>query len=92
MSRAWPHNQFKDEAERRFPHKVDVSAVRDGDLTAMLDWCCAQIPGPRWACHGRVACRRKGEPPVQYARWYFIEKADAEAFRRQWLERIDGAA
>jgi hypothetical protein len=92
MPRGAPRNPFQEEAERRFPHKVDVPAVHDGDLTAMLDWCCEWIPGPRWACHGYVVGGHQGKPPVHRARWYFSDAVDAQAFRRRWLERKDGAA
>lgn len=84
--RADGFNPFKDEAERRFPYRVDVPVVRDSDLAAMLEWCCERVPGPRWACHGHDARVPKGEAPAHCTRWYFLEEADAEAFRRRWAE------
>jgi hypothetical protein len=83
---------FKDEAERRFPHKVDIPVPGNGlgrDLTAMLDWCRERVAEPRWAYHGHTARRGRGEVRVHRARWYFASEADAEAFMRAWLR--DGA-
>jgi hypothetical protein len=79
---------FKDEAERRFPHKVDIPVPGNGlgrDLTAMLDWCRARVPQPAWAYHGHTARPSKRAAPVHSARWYFLKEADAEAFRGRWL-------
>jgi hypothetical protein len=79
---------FKDAAERRFPHKVDIPVPETGlgrDLTAMLEWCRARVPQPGWAYHGHTARPIKRAAPVHCARWYFLEEADAEAFRRTWL-------
>jgi hypothetical protein len=81
---------FKDEAERRFPHKVDIPVPGNGlsrDLTAMLDWCRERVPEAGWAYHGHTARPRKGEVRLHYARWYFADATDAEAFRQQWIER-----
>jgi hypothetical protein len=76
---------FKDEAERRFPYKVDIPVPELGlgrDLTAMLEWCRERVPRPGY---GHTARPSKHKPPVHCARWYFIEEADAEAFRQAWL-------
>jgi hypothetical protein len=78
---------FKDEAERRFPHKVDVPVPPTGlgrDLTAMLEWCRARAPQPAWAYHGHTSRPSKRAAPVHCARWYFLEEVDAEAFRQRW--------
>ena len=37
-----------------------------------------------WAHHGHQE-RRKGERPLDFARWYFANEADAEAFRKRWV-------
>jgi hypothetical protein len=91
MVRARACHPFKDEDERRFPYKVDVLVPETGlsrDPTAMLEWCRARVPEPAWAYHGHTRRERKGEPPLHRVRWYFVDEADAEAFRRRWLEAI----
>jgi hypothetical protein len=65
---------FKDEAERRFPHKVDVPVPEldlGRDLTDMLEWCRARVPQPAWAYHGHTARLSKRAAPIHSARWYF---------------------
>jgi hypothetical protein len=89
VTRRKARHPFKDEAERRFLHKVDIPVPDTGlgrDLTAMLDWCWARVPQPGWAYHGHTVRPRKG-PRVHCARWYFADAADAEAFRQAWLAR-----
>jgi hypothetical protein len=78
---------FKDEAERRFPHKVDIPVPGDGlgrDPTAMPEWCRARVPQPAWAYHGHTVRPSKRAAPVHCARWYFAEATDAEAFKQRW--------
>src|SRR5262245_9855658 len=82
MAQRKARHPFKDEAERRFPHKVDVPVPELGlgrDLTAMLEWCRARVPQPAWAYHGHTARPSKRAAPVHSARWYFANPADAEA-------------
>ena len=52
----------------------------------MHQWCRENVAAGAWAEHGHQV-RRKGERPIDFARWYFANEADAEAFRRQWVER-----
>ena len=49
----------------------------------MLDWCHTNVAVGGWAQHGHQV-RKKGERPLDFARWYFANGADAEAFRRLW--------
>ncbi len=73
-------------AERRFPHRVDVPVPGSGlgrRLTDMLNWCRENAPPGAWAQHHHSE-RRKGEAPTDFARFYFANEADAEAFRREW--------
>jgi hypothetical protein len=54
---------FKDEAERRLTHKVDIPVPGNGlgrDLTAMLEWCHARVPRPGWEYHGHTTRASKG--------------------------------
>lgn len=80
-------NLRKREAEARFPHKVDIAVPEFGlgnRLDEMLLWCRANVPAGTWAQHHHSE-GRLGEAAVDCARFYFIEEADAEQFRRQWL-------
>ena len=75
------------EAERRFPYRVDIPVPGSGgwrQLTHMHEWCRENVAASAWDQHGHSE-RRKGEAPIDYARFYFMDEADAEAFRRRWL-------
>jgi hypothetical protein len=90
MVRARARHPMKDEAERRFPHKVDIPVPDTGlgrDLMAMLEWCRARVPRPGWKYHGHTVRPSKWAAPVHCARWYFADAADAEAFRQALLSR-----
>jgi len=50
-------------------------------LTDMLSWCRENVTAGAWDQHGHSE-RRKGEAPIDYARFYFANEADAAAFRR----------
>ena len=86
MARATDRNTFKRDAERRFPHRVDIPVPRSGlgrRLTDMLQWCHAHLADDAWAEHGRSE-KRKGEAPRDFSRFYFANAADAETFRKLW--------
>ena len=86
MARATDRNSFKKEAERRFPHKVDIPVSGSGlgrRLTDMHAWCAANVAAGEWAAHGHQE-RRKGQQPADFARFYFARESDAEAFQRAW--------
>jgi hypothetical protein len=86
MARATDPNTFKREAERRFPHRVDIPVPGSGlgrRLTDMLDWCRDHVAADGWAQQGHSE-RRKGEVPQDYARFYFASEADTAAFRKLW--------
>ena len=53
-------------------------------LTDMLDWCRENVPAATWAHHHHSE-PRKGEAPADFARFYFLYEAVAEAFRRRWI-------
>jgi len=87
--RATDRTSRKREAERRFPHRVDVPVPGSGlgrRLTDMLDWCRESFAAGAWDQHHHSE-RRKGEAPIDYARLYFASEAAAEAFRRRWLRQ-----
>jgi len=85
--RATDRTARKKEAERRFPHHIDIPVPGSGlgrRLTDILDWCRENVPAGTWAQHHHSE-RRKGEPPADFARFYFLYEAVAEAFRRRWM-------
>jgi hypothetical protein len=74
---------FKDEAERRFPHKIDIPVPELGlgrDLTAMLEWCPARVPEATWVYHGHTERPSKREAPMHCARWYFASQSRCRGF------------
>jgi hypothetical protein len=77
------------EAERRYPHHVDVRVPPDGlgkRLTDMHDWCHDQVAAGQWEQHGHSDDRRDERGIwIDFCRFYFMDEADAEAFRREWL-------
>ena len=78
---------FKREAERRFPHRVDVPMPDGGlgqRLNNMRDWC--REHAGEWGYHDHGEPGDPGEPRRDYARFYFMTEDDAAAFRRAWLD------
>ena len=78
---------FKREAEKRFPHKVDIPVPSDGLgalLNDMLSWC--REHAGEWAQHGHSEAGEPGQPRTDYARFYFQREEDAAAFRAVWLD------
>jgi hypothetical protein len=77
-----------DEAERRFPWRVDILVPElglRGRLTAMLDWAERRFGGIEgWDQHGVTVGRRPDGTPIDAARFYFGKEADALAFRKVW--------
>jgi len=49
----------------------------------MLACCRENFAAGTWDQH-RHTERRKGEAPADFARFYFVNEADAEAFRERW--------
>ena len=80
-------NMRKREAEARFPNKVDILIPTLGlgnRLTDMVIWCRGNVTAGEWAQHHHSE-HRKDEAPAAFARFYFANEADAEAFRKRWL-------
>jgi hypothetical protein len=93
MARSTDRTVFKRDAERRFPHRIDIPVPGSGlgrRLTDMLDWCREHVVADDWAQHGHGE-RRKGEAPVDFARFYFMNHVDADAFRSRWRGDADEA-
>jgi hypothetical protein len=77
----------KKSAAAKFPHRVDAPIPSSGlvrQLTDMLDWCRFHVAADAWAEHGHSE-RRKGEASLFLARFYFMNEADAEAFKKRWV-------
>ena len=90
MARATDRNRFRKDAEARFPIKIDVRVPAGGEpwpFAEMLAWCRANIASDAWAQHGFMDKQRRDERgmPIDYARFYFLHKSDAEEFRRLWM-------
>src|SRR5262249_61897466 len=77
----------RDEAEPGSPRRVDIRIPPTGlggRLGAMLAWCRERIPAEAWAMHWHSDKKPAAIPP-DYVQFYFLDEADAEAFRRRWL-------
>jgi hypothetical protein len=75
-------------AESCFPYKLDIHVPDTGArrrLREMLDWCRKNTTG-QWTHHIVVDRERQDTlgVPLDFARFYFMEESDAEAFRRAW--------
>ena len=80
-------NSFQKAAEAKFPIRIDVPVPPDGfgrRLPEMYAWCRENVAAGQWAEHSHQV-RRKGARPLDFARWYFANEADAEAFRKRWV-------
>jgi hypothetical protein len=86
-----PDHPGKADAEARFPYKVDVPEPPGGFVILherMLEWCRQSVAADNWQWfpHHDPAIRSSQGVPLRFARFYFASKADAEAFRRAWLQ------
>jgi hypothetical protein len=78
-------NSLKRQAEKRFPHKIDIAVPPGGlgqQLDAMLAWCEHAARG-YWDCHGHQV-RTPDGTFQRFARFYFADAPIAEAFKRRW--------
>jgi hypothetical protein len=85
MTRA--NTRLKQQAEKRFSHKVDVPVPPGGigkRLNAMLAWCREHAARGFWDCHGHRV-RAADDTLQQFARFYFADAPIAQAFKREWL-------
>jgi hypothetical protein len=85
----------KRDAERQFPHKVDMRLLQDEldvRVRGMVAWCW-QLAGPGgWEQHGHDDFSRgdDGAPSMDVVRFYFMDARVAEAFRGRWEQRNGG--
>jgi len=79
--------------ERRYPHRIDIPVPRTGlgkRLSDMHDWCFDNIAAGEWEEHAHSDDRRDGDGVrIDFARFYFMNQSDAEAFRSAWPEAQD---
>jgi hypothetical protein len=90
VARSTDRTSFHRTAETRFPIKIDVRVPGPGEpwpYAKMLAWCRANVAMGEWEQHGFQDRKRRDDrgPPIDYARWYFRNEADAVAFNEQWL-------
>ena len=74
-------------AKAKFPHKVDVPIPTTGigrRLITLIGWCREHIAADDWDCHP-LPERQGDKTAAQHARFYFLNEADAEAFKGRWL-------
>ena len=86
MVRARARMPFQDEAEQRFPYRVDLPQLPQGfgqRLNHMHDWCAANARAG-WRQYGSHAKFFAGDVPHHYVRFCFMASGEAEAFRLQW--------
>jgi hypothetical protein len=86
MSRPTDRNRFQNDAEAKFPCRLDVPVPGSGlghRLTDMHAWRRVNVARGEWAEHSHAE-RRKGEKRGDFARFYFMCESDTEAFRRAW--------
>jgi hypothetical protein len=74
--------------EDRYPHRVDVPVPPtglDGRLSGMHNWCYEHVLPGGWEEHGHSDERRDERGiRIDFCRFYFLDEAGAEAFRREW--------
>jgi hypothetical protein len=84
------HIAAKQDAERQFPHKVDMRLLSDEldvRVRGMVAWCWQRAEPGAWEQHGRDGSSRRGgsELSPEVVRFYFMDARVAEAFRHRWL-------
>jgi len=53
----------------------------------MHDWCRKHVGAAGWQQHGYIDKRYRTTPggPIDVTHWYFLDAANAEAFKQRWL-------
>ena len=80
------HQLRKREAEALCQFRVNVPLspeLLSARLSEMVEWCSANVEPDQWAHYSHVE-KSRGEPPRDYARFYFMTEADADLFWRRW--------
>jgi hypothetical protein len=81
----------KRDAERRFPHKVDMRVPPDElavRVRGMVAWCWQSAGPGAWEQHGHADLSRRDVRgvPAEVVRFYFMDARVAEAFRGRWKQ------
>ena len=89
MARASGHIAAKRDADRRFPHKVDMRGLPDElnvRVRSMVAWCWQRAEPGAWEQHGHDGLRRGGDGglSLDVVRFYFMDARVAEAFGGRW--------
>jgi hypothetical protein len=84
------HYQTRRDAERKFPHRVDIPVPTGGlgaQLNAMVEWCGGRFA--EWTFHGVTdkSPRDAQGIPIDLVRFYFMDEIAAQQFREQWAEQ-----
>jgi hypothetical protein len=93
--RVTDRNRFRKDAESRFPIKIDIAVAygQPWPYADMLAWCFENVPARQWEQYGYMNWNRRDDSgaPMDLSRWYFMSDADAEAFRKRWMEGNDAS-
>jgi hypothetical protein len=79
------HYQTRRDAERRYPHRVDIPVPPNGlggRLNEMLAWCRERLT--EWEHHGVTAGRDERGVASDAVRFYFMDEIAARQFRERW--------
>lgn len=92
MARAIGHIAAKENAERRFPHKVEIGVPPDQfdvRVREMVAWCWQRAEPGAWEQHSRNGLSRRGAGglSLDVVRFYFMDARVAEAFSGRWEQR-----
>jgi len=89
MARASGHIAAKRDADRRFPHKVDMRLLSDEldvRVRGMVAWCWLRAEPGAWEQHRHDGLSRRGDGGLspEVVRFYFMDARVAAAFRGRW--------
>jgi hypothetical protein len=79
------HYETRRDAERKFPHRVDIPMPENGlgkQLNDMIDWCGGRFA--EWTFHGVTGDRDERGIAIDLVRFYFMDEMAAQKFRERW--------
>jgi hypothetical protein len=83
------HYQARRDAERKYPHRVDIPVPPTGlgkQLNDMLEWCGERFTDWTHAGITDKTQRDEHDIPMDFARFYFMDEIAAQKFRERWAE------